>query len=54
MHKDDDIITQFVDANELKINIDNCTTFEQIIKVLNQHVFEVEEAGFEDKNNLGY
>lgn len=41
--KDDDILTQFVEADTIKQAIIGSKTFEQIYDVLNQYVFDVDE-----------
>ena len=41
--KDDDIITQFEEADVIKSAIDKATVFDDLIKVLNKYVFEVNE-----------
>ena len=38
--KDDDILTQFVEAETLKVEINKCTSFEEICAVLNENIFE--------------
>ncbi len=41
--KDDDIITQYEEADVIKFAIDETNTFEEIIGVLNKYVFDVNE-----------
>jgi len=41
--KDDDIITQFEEADVIKTAIDKTAVFDDLIKVLNKYVFEVDE-----------
>lgn len=41
--KDDDIITQFEEADVIKSSLDQATTFADILKVLNKYVFDVNE-----------
>ncbi|MBK9284762.1 MAG: hypothetical protein IPM51_10655 [Sphingobacteriaceae bacterium] len=41
--KDDDIITQFEEADIIKNAIRNCETFDDIVFALNKYVFEVDE-----------
>ena len=35
--KDDDIITQFQDGNKIKAEINNCSTFDDLVKVLKKY-----------------
>jgi hypothetical protein len=44
VNKDDDIITQFVEADVIKSTIDDAKTFDDILDVLNKYVFAVNEA----------
>lgn len=41
--KDYDILTQFVEAETLKLEINKCTSFEEICSVLNENIFEYKE-----------
>jgi hypothetical protein len=41
--RDDDIITQFEEAEIIKGEIENCDSFDNIIKTLNKYVFKVNE-----------
>jgi hypothetical protein len=41
--KDDDILTQFVEAETLKVEINKCTSFEEIYAALNENIFEFKE-----------
>ncbi|MBL7842903.1 MAG: hypothetical protein JNK44_03500 [Cyclobacteriaceae bacterium] len=41
--KDDDIITQFEEGEIIKREIENCDSFDNIIKTLNKYVFKVNE-----------
>jgi hypothetical protein len=41
--KDDDIITQFEEADVIKSSLDQATTFADILKVLKKYVFAVDE-----------
>jgi hypothetical protein len=41
--KDDDIITQFEEADVIKSSLDRATTFDDILKVLDKYVFNVDE-----------
>ncbi len=41
--KDDDIITQFEEADIIKSAINTCSSFDEIIQVLNKYVFAVDE-----------
>ncbi|MGG9962316.1 hypothetical protein [Ferruginibacter sp. SUN106] len=41
--KDDDIITQFAEADVIKSSLDQATTFADILKVLNKYVFDPNE-----------
>jgi hypothetical protein len=43
IEKDDDIITQYKEAEVISNSIDKAETFEDILKVLNKFVFEVDE-----------
>jgi hypothetical protein len=43
IEKDDDIITQYEEAEVISNSIDKAETFEDILKVLNKFVFEVDE-----------
>ena len=42
--KDDDINTQFEEADVIKSSLDQATTFADILKVLDKYVFNVNEA----------
>ncbi|WP_153798013.1 hypothetical protein [Foetidibacter luteolus] len=46
--KDDDIITQFVEADFLKDKIYSCETFHQILTILDEHVFHNQGKRHED------
>ena len=41
--KDDDIITQFEEADAIKASIGKATNFDEILIVLNKYVFDVDE-----------
>ena len=41
--KDDDILTQFVDADTIKAGIDAARSFQDLVVALNKYVFEVDE-----------
>lgn len=41
--KDDDIITQFAEAEVIKSAIDNSSSFDNVLQVLNKYVFSVDE-----------
>jgi hypothetical protein len=41
--KDDDIITQFEEADVIKLSLEQAMTFDDILKVLNKYVFDVNE-----------
>lgn len=55
---DDDVITQFEEADIIKNELEGCLTFDEIISILNKYVFEVneeklwEEQETREKNNL--
>ena len=42
--KDDDIITQFEEADVIKSSLDKATTFADILKILDKYVFAVNEV----------
>jgi hypothetical protein len=41
--EDDDIITQFEEGSVIKTEIDNSQTFDDLIKILNKYIFDVNE-----------
>ena len=43
LEKDDDVLTQFVEAKVIAGALDKTTSFEQIIGVLDKYIFEVDE-----------
>lgn len=52
--KDDDILTQFEEANVIKNAISNCINFEDILFILNKYIFEVnEEELWKKQENKG-
>ena len=43
--RDDDIITQFEEGKIIKGKIENCDSFDSIIKTLDKYIFKVNEEG---------
>lgn len=43
LEKDDDILTQFVDADTIKAGLNAAKSFQEVIAMLNKYVFEVDE-----------